>query len=175
MAHFARINENNIVQQVIVVDDAVLADPSTGEETEALGVEYLNSLNIGEGTWLQTSYTGSIRGKFAGIGMVYLPDLDVFALPQPYTSWAFNPQSNEWEAPIPRPHEPYPFLWDEASTSWKLDLPQPEEIGDPELSALSASIWASWSTNGRVAGIAGAGTLAGDAPAADAVQTEKTR
>lgn len=145
MAHFARIDESNIVQQVVVVDDTVLADPSTGEETEALGVEYLNSLNIGEGTWLQTSYTGRIRGRFAGIGMVYLPDLDVFALPQPYPSWVLNQQNYEWEAPIPRPDEPYPFLWDEPTTSWKLDLPTPDEIDDEELKALSASIYSALS------------------------------
>lgn len=172
MAHFARIDENNVVQQVVVVDDGVLADPDTGEETEALGAEYLNSLAIGEGNWLQTSYSSSFRGRFAGIGMVYLPDLDVFALPQPYPSWVLNQQSYEWEAPTPRPDEPYPFLWDEPTISWKLDLPTPEEIEDPELSALSASIRASWSADREAPGNADAGTLAGADQVAAITQTE---
>jgi len=71
MAHFAKI-ENGIVTTVVVVDN----------EHEANGQEYLNGLGL-EGTWIQTSYNGNIRGKYAGIGDTYDAELDVFVSPEP--------------------------------------------------------------------------------------------
>lgn len=141
MAHFALLNEDNIVQQVVVVDDSFLIDPDTGEEVEANGIEYLIGLGVNDGTWIQTSYSGRFRHRFAGIGMVYLPDLDVFLWPKPYPSWVLNTTTYEWESPVPRPDEPYPFLWDEENLKWILDLPTPDEIDDEELKELSQSIY----------------------------------
>lgn len=71
MAHFAKIDENNKVVEVLVVPDA----------EEHRGQEYLNELGI-EGTWIQTSYNARIRGKYAGIGDIYYPELDEFVQPE---------------------------------------------------------------------------------------------
>ena len=71
MAHFAQI-ENGLVVNVVVVDN----------EHEADGQEYLNGLGL-DGTWLQTSYNGTIRGKYAGIGDTYDEVNDVFVSPEP--------------------------------------------------------------------------------------------
>ncbi len=70
MAHFAKIDENNKVVEVLVVPD----------EQEHRGNEYLNELGL-IGTWIQTSYNARIRGKYAGIGDTYVPELDEFVPP----------------------------------------------------------------------------------------------
>jgi hypothetical protein len=74
MAHFARI-ENGVVQQVIVVNNEVLKDEN-GIEQESVGSEFCANLLGGE--WIQTSYNGTFRKRFAGVGMKYYPDLDQF-------------------------------------------------------------------------------------------------
>ena len=74
MAHFAELDENNIVKQVIVVHNNELL--VNGVESEAKGIEFCQSL-FG-GNWIQTSFNGTIRGIFAGIGMLYDPKLDEF-------------------------------------------------------------------------------------------------
>lgn len=80
MAHFARI-ENDIVIQVIVVNNEVLLDEN-GIEQESLGVEFCKSLYGEDTSWLQTSYSGSFRGTYAGAGMVYDAETDVFRVPE---------------------------------------------------------------------------------------------
>lgn len=75
MAHFAKINSDNVVEQIIVVNNEVLLD-SEGVEQEALGAAFCEEL-FG-GTWVQTSYNGNFRGLFAGVGMKYDSDKDEF-------------------------------------------------------------------------------------------------
>ena len=75
MAHFAEINNENIVQRVIVVDNSILLDGS-GKEVEQKGIDFCKSL-LG-GNWLQTSYNGKIRKMYAGVGFRYVPADDVF-------------------------------------------------------------------------------------------------
>jgi hypothetical protein len=77
MAHFAKI-ENNIVTQVIVVNNEVLLDENNVEQ-ESIGAQFCADL-LG-GTWLQTSYNGNFRGKYAGAGDLYDPELDIFKSP----------------------------------------------------------------------------------------------
>jgi hypothetical protein len=79
MAHFARINADNIVQEVIVVNNDVVTDEN-GDEQETLGQTFIASLGL-EGTWLQCSYSGSMRGMFPGFGFAYDPELDEFVAP----------------------------------------------------------------------------------------------
>lgn len=79
MAHFARIDSDNKVQEIIVVNNNVVTDDN-GDEQEALGQAFIASLGM-EGTWLQCSYSGSIRGVFPGFGFNYDADLDVFVAP----------------------------------------------------------------------------------------------
>jgi len=75
MAHFAEIDENNKVLRVIVVSDEDCQDEN-GNESEAVGVAFCQNL-LG-GNWVQTSYNGNLRGKFAGVNMIYHPDIDEF-------------------------------------------------------------------------------------------------
>ena len=79
MAHFAKI-ENNIVTQVIVINNEVITN-NKGKEVEQLGIDFCKSL-FGEDTeWVQTSYNGTFRGKYAGVGNIYDSELDIFKLP----------------------------------------------------------------------------------------------
>ena len=79
MAHFAQLDENNVVTQVIVVHNNELVD--NGVEREELGVAFCQSLFGADTRWVQTSYNGNIRGVYAGIGYTYDPDKDVFVAP----------------------------------------------------------------------------------------------
>ena len=114
MAHFAQLDENNIVIQVIVVDNSDTADEN-GLENESIGVAFCEKL-LG-GVWKQTSYNGNIRKNYAGIGYTYRADIDAFVAPQPYPSWTLNDQA-KWQAPIPMPTDEKIYVWDEATTSW---------------------------------------------------------
>ena len=87
MAHFAQIDENNLVVQVLVVPDS----------QEHRGQEFLaNDLNLG-GTWIQTSYNKNIRANFAGKGYTYDPVNDVFIAPQPNPDAVLNTETWAWE------------------------------------------------------------------------------
>ena len=123
MAHFAELDENNIVLRVIVVGDEDTADED-GNEVEAIGIEFCQNL-LG-GTWIQTSYNDNIRKHFAGIGFQYDSDADVFILPQPYPSWTLD-ENYDWQSPTPHPDDGQPYYWDEDSLSWIL-----QEQEEPE-------------------------------------------
>ena len=114
MAHFAQLDENNVVIQVIVVADKDTMDEN-GNEVEAIGVAFCERL-LG-GTWKKTSYNGNIRKNYAGIGYTYNADIDAFVPPKPFTSWILNEDTAQWEAPVPMPEEGM-WSWDEATTSW---------------------------------------------------------
>ena len=79
MAHFARIDDSNIVRQVIVISDDVAPDPAPNNE--AAGQAFIADVLGLPGTWKQTSYSGSFRGMYAGLGYTYDPDADVFVAP----------------------------------------------------------------------------------------------
>lgn len=111
MAHFAKIDENNVVTHVVVVPDS----------QESRGQEFLaNDLKLG-GTWIQTSYNNNVRGRFAGIGMLYNRELDMFISQSPYDSWILNTETGSWEAPVEIPSG-IAWVWDEETTSWLLDI-----------------------------------------------------
>lgn len=116
MAHFAQLDENNVVTQVIVVaNEELLLD---GVENETKGIMFCKSL-LGEDTrWVQTSYNGNIRKNYAGIGYTYDPVADHFFAPQPYPSWTLDADA-KWQAPVPYPVEENKFFtWDEPTLSW---------------------------------------------------------
>jgi hypothetical protein len=120
MAHFAKLNSDNEVIHVSVVDNWNCVDGS-GNEQESIGVAYLHSVHgVQEGiTWKQTSYNGNIRKNYAGIGMTYDAGRDAFIAPKPYASWHLNETTCQWEAPYERPVEAGKyFTWDEGTTSW---------------------------------------------------------
>jgi hypothetical protein len=115
MAHFAQLNEENLVTQVIVVANQDTADQD-GVENEAIGIEFCTNL-LG-GRWVQTSYNANIRKNYAGIGYKYDATLDAFIPPQPFESWTLNEETAQWEAPTPYPDDGKRYSWDEATTSW---------------------------------------------------------
>ena len=85
MAHFAKLDSDNIVTQVVVVDNSVL-EKADGTESELKGKQFLNSL-LGTATWKQTSYNGNIRKNYAGVGYKYDSTRDAFIPPKPFDSW----------------------------------------------------------------------------------------
>jgi len=105
MAHFAEIDANNVVQRVIVVPNS----------EEANGAAWCASL-LG-GTWIRTSYNGTIRKNFAGIGYSYDEGRDAFVPPKPYPSWVLDESTCNWNAPIPMPPGG-PWVWDEDVEEW---------------------------------------------------------
>ena len=118
MAHFARI-ENDLVVDVIVVSDDVLIDKS-GVESEALGQAFCSSLLGGE--WKQTSYNGNIRSVFAGKGFEYNREHDCFVVPSPFKSWVFNASNLCYEPPVPKPNVETGkdfFSWNEEGLEWE--------------------------------------------------------
>lgn len=121
MAHFAELNPNNIVKQVIVIDNRVLEDEN-GVEVEQLGIDYCKSLYGQNTNWKQTSYNERIRKRYAGIGSLYDENLDAFIPPQPYPSWTLDQETLDWNPPSPRPELEEGQLgfyeWDEKTLSW---------------------------------------------------------
>jgi hypothetical protein len=96
MAHFCRIDENGIVQQVIVVDNKDTADAS-GVEKEYIGAAFCERL-LG-GTWKQTSYNGNFRKNYAGLGYTYDPVRDAFIPPQPTPDAVLDEATCQWIVP----------------------------------------------------------------------------
>jgi|688.fasta_scaffold161830_2 hypothetical protein len=115
MAHFAEIDDNNVVLRVIVVANKDTAD-ANGNEVESIGVAFCQRL-LG-GNWKQTSYNGNIRKNYAGIGYTYDAGIDAFVPPKPYPSWVLNSNTAQWEAPVPMPQDGKMYSWDEATQSW---------------------------------------------------------
>ena len=122
MAHFAQIDENNIVQQVIVVHNNELLDEN-GYEKESKGIQFCESL-LG-GFWVQTSYNASFRKNYAGIGYTFDRARQAFIPPKPFNSWILNEDTCHWEAPTPMPDDGKMYSWDEETTSWiEIIMPQ---------------------------------------------------
>ena len=115
MAHFAQLNDENLVTQVIVVANSDTAD-SDGMENEAVGAAFC--ANLLGGTWKQTSYNARIRKNYAGIGYKYDADLDAFIPPQPYASWVLNNDTAQWEAPGAYPTDGGRYTWNEETLTW---------------------------------------------------------
>jgi hypothetical protein len=117
VAHFAELDDNNVVLRVIVVSNADTSTPD-GTEVESIGVAFCQRL-FG-GNWKQTSYNNNFRKRYAGIGYSYDANLDAFIAPQPYPSWTLNPTTTDWDPPTPMPTDGKRYIWDEATLSWVL-------------------------------------------------------
>ena len=113
MAHFVKLDDNNIVQQSIVVSNQDTSDAS-GNESEAIGIAFCQRLFGAETNWKQTSYYDNFRGNYAGIGMTYMTGVrtlgvastDIFIGQQPYPSWSVGIQTAQWYAPTPPGDQP---------------------------------------------------------------------
>jgi hypothetical protein len=116
MAHFAKIDENNVVVSVIVVDNKDTAD-ANGVEKEHIGAAFCERL-FG-GNWKQTSYNGNIRKNYAGIGYTYDSVIDAFVPPKPYPSWLLDTNTAQWNPPTPMPTDGKMYRWNEDTKSWE--------------------------------------------------------
>jgi hypothetical protein len=114
MAHFAELDENNTVKQVIVVHNNELLDEN-GNESEQKGIDFCVA-HYG-GTWIQTSYNNTIRKRYAGIGLKYDPINDVFLDDQPFPSWTLS-STFDWEPPVPFPDKLWLYDWNETTKTW---------------------------------------------------------
>ena len=146
MAHFAQLDGNNLVTQVIVVSNDDTSD-SNGVETESIGVAFCQKLLGASTNWKQTSYNSTIRGNYAGIGYTYMSNVatlgvgstDIFISPQPYASWTVGvgtatwyPPANPGDAPALTDAEKAAnkyYVWNESNyaadpaTAWVLTTP----------------------------------------------------
>ena len=139
MAHFAKLDENNVVTQVIVVDNKDITDPHTGQEDEILGIAFCKKL-LG-GNWRQTSYNNNMRVRYAGIGYSYNAGLDAFVPPQPHASWTLESETADWVSPLgaapaltdAEVEANSYYRWDEDAyqadntTGWVLETPEASE------------------------------------------------
>lgn len=107
MSHFAELDENNVVIRVLVGNELL---PNEGQDWF---VE-----NFG-GRWVQTSYNGSIRRNFAGVGHTYDEERDAFIAPKPFDSWTFYEPTCRWVPPTPYPQDGRLYHWDEENLNWK--------------------------------------------------------
>ena len=120
MAHYAFLDENNIVTQVITGRDE--SDGGTdwevwygdfhGQVCKRTSYNTANNVHKNGGT--------PFRGNYAGIGYTYREDIDVFVPPQPFPSWTLNTNIN-WEPPVAMPTDGAMYSWNEATTSWALN------------------------------------------------------
>lgn len=116
MAHFAKI-ENNIVTQVIVVSNDDAPDPFP--QSEQLGQQFIADLKLA-GEWRQTSYHGTFRKNYAGIGYTWDVQRDAFIPPKTFPSWVLNETTCNWAPPVPYPNDGREYYWDEPTMSWVL-------------------------------------------------------
>jgi hypothetical protein len=115
VAHFAKLDENNNVLAVhVVVNDVITVN---GNESEQAGVDFLTKLH-GHSLWKQTSYNGTIRKNYAGIGYTYDAIKDAFIPPRPYASWILNESTCKWEPPVPYPTDGKYYGWFDLNQEW---------------------------------------------------------
>ena len=120
MAHYAFLDKNNIVVEVI-------AGVEETELIEGLDPETWYG-QLKKKTCIRTSYNSTIRKNYAGLGFSYDPERDAFIAPQPFASWVLNEESCQWEAPVERPTDGFIYSWNEEELDWELaDFSEVEE------------------------------------------------
>jgi len=143
LAHYAQLDENNVVTQVIVVSNDDCSD-SNGTEVESIGVAFCQKLLGADTNWKQTSYNNNMRVRYAGIGYSYNEELDAFVPPQPFASWTLDNDTADWVSPLgaapaltdAEVEARSYYRWDEDAhqadntTGWVLETPEPP--ADPE-------------------------------------------
>lgn len=111
MAHYAFLDENNIVTEVIVgIDETELIEGLSPEQWYG---------NFRGQRCIRTSYNGNIRKNYAGIGYTYDEQRDAFIPPKPYDSWLLYEETCQWQAPVPYPTDGLMYMWDEAKVDWE--------------------------------------------------------
>ena len=116
MAHFAELDDNNIVKQVIVISNDICGEKTlTFPDTCAAGRAFIANTLKFDGVWKQTSFNNNFRKQYCGVGFTYSADADVFVAPQPYPSWTLD-SNHDWQPPTPKPEGDY--SWNEEELEW---------------------------------------------------------
>ena len=130
MAHFARLDKDNTVVDILKVDNELILDDN-GVEQESIGIQKLQVGNPG-GTFVKTSYNTEanehraggtpFRKNYPAVGYTYDPVRDAFYAPQPFESWTLNEDKCIWECPLPHPEQdeenPIPYYWKDDTQEW---------------------------------------------------------
>jgi hypothetical protein len=112
MAHYAFLDENNVVTEVITgIDETELIE---GLDTETWYGNFRGQV------CKRTSYNGNYRKNYAGLGYTYDEELDAFISPKPFDSWLLDEETCQWEPPVAYPTDGLPYSWNEETTSWNL-------------------------------------------------------
>lgn len=131
MAHYAELDENNVVKQVLYIDNKHILDEN-GNESEELGIaQCKEGLNNPNAKLIKTSYNNNIRVRYAGAGFSYDETLDAFIPPKPYPSWVLNTTTFHWDPPTPLPQTKLEngfYLWNEDTQNWIVENFPPKEI-----------------------------------------------
>ena len=114
MAHFAKLDENNNVIAVHLVNNNVLL--VDGIESEQTGINFLTKLH-NYSLWKQTSYNNNFRKQYCGVGYSYNAEADVFVAPQPFLSWTLD-DNYDWQPPVVRPTDDKFYIWSEDNLNW---------------------------------------------------------
>ncbi len=120
MAHFAKLDENNVVISINVVDNKDIQDLPF-PESEPVGIAYLTQWSGGHTKWKQYSYNRNFRKNGAAIGGIYDEQRDAFIDQKPYPSWVLNEQTCQYESPVPKPEstDTVRYIWNEDTVSWE--------------------------------------------------------
>ena len=125
MAHFAQIDENNVVINITTINNENILDKN-GNEDESIGIAFCKNI-FGENTsWVQTSYSGKIRKNYAGVGYAYDKIRNAFIPPRIFQSWLLDENTCKWVSPVPYPSDGFTdgklnekvYEWDEINLKW---------------------------------------------------------
>jgi hypothetical protein len=120
MGHFARIENGTVTDVIVIANDVLGEDALAFPDTEGAGRAFIaNTLRL-DGEWRQTSYNGTFRYHYAGVGYTFDPDIGehgAFIAPQPFGSWTLDENAN-WQPPVPHPGDGM-YTWDEDEQEWQ--------------------------------------------------------
>ena len=123
MAHFAQIDSNNIVTQVIVIDQETLNTGHWGDPATWIQTSYNTRGGVHYGQDGQPDGGVALRKNYAGIGYTYDPVRDAFIPPRPFESWTLDEDTCLWQSPVPMPQDGKLYAWNEATQSWDEFVP----------------------------------------------------
>tara|TARA_Y100000992_G_scaffold150306_1_gene100255 strand:+ start:7201 stop:7596 length:396 start_codon:yes stop_codon:yes gene_type:complete len=115
MAHFAKLDGNEVTDIVVVDDNDIVG--ADGNESEAVGIVFLKDMFGQDTVWKQTSWNYNFRKNYAMIGGTYDADKDAFIAIKPFPSWSLNEETCKWAAPVPMPDNALVY-WDEDNQKW---------------------------------------------------------
>ncbi len=118
MAYFAKLDDNDVVIDVHALNNIEMLT-ADGVESEDMGKAFFIRWSNGYSKWVQTSYNGSIRKNYAGIGYTYDRVRDAFIPPKPFASWTLDEDTCQWVAPVTKPTDGKLYMWDESASNWQ--------------------------------------------------------